>query len=429
MELLKYTLTRVAYAITNPTHAMVLIALSFIFYIQNKKTAKIEHMIMGGNTASAFELTISQMVMGILGGTIASILVVYLGVTFDINSNIYILFFISILLMIFNPRFICLSYSGAVLGILSSIFTLLSKILEMPKLNIFNISVVDLIVLVGIMHFVEGILVILDGKRGSIPVFGNRNNTIIGGFAFKRYWALPVVLLMIIGTAASNGGSQIATPNWWPILNHNVNKLFFETVILGALPIYAVVGYTASTFTRTRKEKTLFSGALISLFGLALIILSPLGKFGFIYQMVLLLFMPFAHEAISIFDRKKELKGKPIYVSNDEGIMILDVAPSSLGSEMGLKSGDMILEINDIKMINDDDMFEFMDQIPSTLWIKIKRRTGEIIELTKNRIKNGSRMGVVIVPRDIPNKKKIMKIEKSFEEILNKIKNKKNSDD
>ena len=102
MELLKYTLTRVAYAITNPTHAMVLIALSFIFYIQNKKTAKIEHMIMGGNTASAFELTISQMVMGILGGTIASILVVYLGVTFDINSNIYILFFISILLMIFN---------------------------------------------------------------------------------------------------------------------------------------------------------------------------------------------------------------------------------------------------------------------------------------------------------------------------------------
>ena len=145
--------------------------------------------------------------------------------------------------------------------------------------------------------------------------------------------------------------------------------------------------------------------------------------------MVLLLFMPFAHEAISIFDRKKELKGKPIYVSNDEGIMILDVAPSSLGSEMGLKSGDMILEINDIKMINDDDMFEFMDQIPSTLWIKIKRRTGEIIELTKNRIENGSRMGVVIVPRDIPNKKKIMKIEKSFEEILNKIKNKKNSDD
>jgi len=38
-------------------------------------------------------------------------------------------------------------------------------------------------------------------------------------------------------------------------------------------------------------------------------------------------------------------------------------------------------------------------------------------------------MGVVIVPRDFPNKKKIMKVEKSFEEILNKIKNKKDSDD
>ncbi|ARC84042.1 putative membrane protein [Clostridium argentinense CDC 2741] len=429
MELLKYTLSQVSYAIVNPTHALVLVVLSFIFYIQNKKTARIEHMIMGKSSTSAFELTVSQIVMGIFGGVIASILIVYLGVTFDINSNVYIIFMVSMILMIFNPRFICLSYSGAVLGIFSLIFALLSKMLNMPKLNIFNVNIVNLIVLVGVMHFVEGILVILDGKKGSIPVFGNRNNTIVGGFAFKRYWALPLVLLMVMGTIASNGGSQVVTPNWWPILNHNANKLLFETVVLGALPLYAVVGYNSSTFTRSKNEKTLFSGTLISIFGLALIILSPLGNFGFIYQIALLLFMPFAHEAIAVFDRKKELKGKPIYVSNDEGIMILDVAPSSLGSEMGLKSGDMILEINDIKMINDEDIFQFMEQIPSTLWIKIKRRTGEIMEFTKNRIESGSRMGVVIVPRDFPNKKKIMKVEKSFKEILNKIKNKKDSDD
>lgn len=428
MELLKYTLSKVSYAIVNPTHALALVVLSFIFYTQNKKTARIEQMIMGKNSASAFELTISQIVMGIFGGTIASILIVYLGVAFDINSNVYIIFMVSMILMIFNPRFICLSYSGAVLGIFSLIFALLSKMLNIPTLNIFNVNIVNLIALVGAMHFVEGILVILDGKRGSIPVFGNRNNTIIGGFAFKRYWALPIVL-MVMGTVASNGGSQVIAPNWWPILNHNVNKLLFETVALGLLPIYVVVGYNSSTFTRSKKEKTLFSGTLILVFGLALIILSPLGNFGFIYQMALLLFMPFAHEAIAVFDRKKELKGKPIYVSNDEGIMILDVAPSSLGSEMGLRSGDMILEINDIKMINDEDIFQFMEQIPSTLWIKIKRKTGEIMEFTKNRIESGSRMGVVIVPRDFPNKKKIMKVEKSFEEILNKIKNKKNSDD
>lgn len=428
MELLKYTLSKVSYAIVNPTHALVLVILSFIFYIQNKKTARIEQMIMGKNSASAFELTISQIVMGIFGGTIASILIVYLGVTFDINSNVYIIFMVSMSLMIFNPRFICLSYSGAVLGIFSLIFALLSKMLNMSKLNIFNVDIVNLIALVGVMHFVEGILVMLDGKRGSIPVFGNRNNTIIGGFAFKRYWALPIVL-MVMGTIASNGGSQLAVPNWWPILNHSVNKVLFETVALGLLPIYAVVGYNSSTFTRSKKEKALFSGTLISTFGLALIILSPLGNFGFIYQIALLLFMPFAHEAIAIFDRKKELKGNPIYVSNDEGIMILDVAPSSLGSEMGLRSGDMILEINDIKMINDEDIFKFMERVPSTLWIKIKRKTGEIMEFTKNRIESGSRMGVVIVPRDFPNKKKIMKVEKSFEEILNKIKNKKDSDD
>ncbi len=150
MELLKYTLSQVSYAIVNPSHALVLVALSFIFYIQNKKTARIEYMIMGKNSTSAFELTVSQIVMGIFGGVIASILIVYLGVTFDINSNVYIIFMVSMILMIFNPRFICLSYSGAVLGIFSLIFALLSKMLDMPKLNIFNVNIVNLIALVGV---------------------------------------------------------------------------------------------------------------------------------------------------------------------------------------------------------------------------------------------------------------------------------------
>lgn len=431
MKLLIYTLTQVSYAIVNPSYALVFIIIGLVFYTRNRKTATLEKLIMGENTISAFELTISQIVMGIFGGALASIIFTYLGVVFHADSNIYILFMISILLMFFNPRFVCLSYSGAILGITSIVLTLLSQFLNNPSLNVLKADTMNLLVLIGVMHIVEGVLVILDGKKGVIPVFGGRDKKIIGGFAFKRQWILPVAILMMIQATSGNfiPGEAVTTPNWWPIVNHDINKALFETMIIGALPLFAGVGYSSVTFTRTKTQKTLFSGTLIITYGAFVMLLSVFGGYNILIQLILLILVPLTHEAMLFFERYTEKTKEPLYISNEEGIRILEVAPKSIGSTMGLKSGDLILEINDIKITTDEMMFSFLEKIPNYLWMKIKRVNGQVIEINNDSARGDNKIGIVIVPRNFPSKSRIMKTEEgNFGEVLNKLRKKEDDD-
>lgn len=426
MELLKNTLSKVSYALVDPTYCTILVVLGFIFYVKNKKSSRVEYMIMGEKNISAFELTISQIVIGIFGGILASIMISFLGITFNATSNIYIIFWISIILMMLNPRFICLSYSSAVYGIISIMVSFVIKGTTGDIINIFDIDIMNLLALVGVMHFVEGILVIIDGKRGAIPVFGNRNNQIVGGFILKRFWATPIVLLMVIAASSDVTGTIIKTPEWWPILNHTQNKTLFETLAISALPIYSVIGYNAATFTKTKEKKALSSGIYILFYGLILILISPLAHLGVIMQVILLILMPTMHEGMLNIQRKKEVNDEPIYVSDSEGIMILDVAKNSFGEKIGLKSRDIILMINDIKMYTDEHIFKFMEEVPEKLSMEIKR--GKDIISINEVVKGKIRPGIVIVPREFPNKSKIVKMNKNFDEVLNKVRNREKSD-
>jgi len=97
MELLKYTLQQVSYAIVEPSYALILIMMAVVFYMKNKKTTVMERLIMGKNSSTAFELTVSQIVMGILGGVVASLILTFLGITFYYISNIYIISSVNVL--------------------------------------------------------------------------------------------------------------------------------------------------------------------------------------------------------------------------------------------------------------------------------------------------------------------------------------------
>src|SRR3712207_3700833 len=159
-------------------------------------------MIIGEKLNSTLELTVSQIVLGIIGGAVGSIMLSYLGVSFDENTSIELIFFLSILLMFIKPKYICFSYSGAVLGFISILLEMMHKMygVTIPQLRFLSIDVVALMTLVAVMHFVEGILVMIDGSRGSIPIFTKKNGEIIGGFALKRYWVMPVAIALIVNS-------------------------------------------------------------------------------------------------------------------------------------------------------------------------------------------------------------------------------------
>lgn len=429
MDIALYTLRAVAYAIIQPPLAIVLIGLAIIFYRQNKKTTVMQTMIIGESIDSPLELTLSQVVVGVFAGVIGSLMLSYVGVIFDKNSNVYIIFIISLILMMVKPRFICFSYSGALLGLISICLTAFSSVSPELK-DIINVDIVALITLIGVLHFIEGLLVMTDGKRGTIPIFTNKDGKIVGGFAFKRYWALPIAVMIITGVSTSAFGAQTQTPNWWPILKSNTAPDILKNAVISLTAVYGVIGYNAVTFTKSKAQKTIHSGLAIAIYGIILSIVAQLARFGVVGQVSAILFMPIAHDLMLKLQRSYEIKGTPKYVSDENGIMVLEVAPNSPAYQMGIKSGDLLVEVNEKKIEKEEDILNAVKNETKYIVFKVKKAKGYLEDVTYRYISDKKYLGVVFVPRGIPKDSVIVKYENNkFQNVLEKMKEKHKDDD
>ncbi len=334
---------------------------------------------------------------------------------------------VSLFFMAFKPRFICFSYSGAVLGIASLVFKYAANVLNMPQLNFINVDILTLMTLVGILHIIEGGLVMLDGSRGAIPVFTNRDDKIAGGFALKRYWALPIAILILLSSTSSDLaiGQSITTPEWWPLIKGDIMERILKNSVIASVALYGVIGYNSITFTRSKKKKTLTSGALIMSYGVLLTAVSQLAVLGVAVQFFILIFAAALHEAMLRLEKHMELTGKSKFISNEDGIMVLEVAPKSLAFRMGIESGDLILEVNNKKIEVEEEIFSLIKGGCDSLSFKIKKPSGEIKDINHSNINGSKRLGIVIVPREVPQDTAIVKVDdESFKDVLEKMKNK-----
>jgi hypothetical protein len=431
MDIARFILRGVAATITDTSFVFIMVILSLVLYNMNKKVTVMQKMIIGESLNSPIELTISQLVLGVFGGLLASIILAYSGIIFVENSVIVLLFMFSIVLMFWNPRLICFSYSGAVLGFMSIVANDFLKIQTDAATGLYsvNLDIVTLMTLVGVIHIVEGLLVMLDGSRGAVPVFANRNGRIIGGFALKRYWPIPVVLFFIFTGEIMGGGEPLREPNWWPLINSPYTAQFLATAVLSLVPLYAVLGYNSITFTKDRTEKAVVSGAGIVIYGILLSFVAQLAAYGTAFRILVVIFAPAAHEFMIRINRYFELNSKPKYDSEGDGIMILEVAPGSPAAEMGLKSGDRLIEINDRKINDENDIVDNILGPINYIWFKVRRENGEENEVNYTNLSKERRLGVVFVPKGVPKDSMIVKFEEGrFKDIFNRLKDRDEND-
>lgn len=432
MSLLVYTLRIIAGAIVTPPLAFVLVILAVILYLKNDKTVVMQKIILGGSVNSSIELTLSQLVFGIIGGTIGSIILSSLGIVFDQNSGIMYLFLISMLLMFIKPRLICFSYSGAILGAIG----ILSKLIDsfIPNLRYgttLNIDILSLMMFVGVLHVIEGLLVMIDGDRGAVPVFTNREGKILGGYALKRYWVLPIAIIIAL-TANSSISDYVVTsvqiPNWWPLIKSPSILAIIATSIISVIPFYAVLGYSSITFTRSKKEKVIVSGLHIMIYGIILTVVAQLARVGIVGEIITIIFAPIGHELMLAIQRKNEEKREPKFVSDEEGLMILEIASDSEISKLGLKNGNKIISINNKSINSEAEIYSILKESLYNVELKVKDLSGAIRDVNFKHDKN-KRIGMLLVPKSV-NKEDILSInEDSFENILDNIKNKANNED
>ncbi|WP_010234864.1 PDZ domain-containing protein [Clostridium arbusti] len=424
MNIALYVFRSISQAIITPPYIFILLILVFILYTRNKKTVIMQKMIIGEKMNSSLELTISQVVLGIFAGTIASLILSYLGIVFTSQTTVTLLFMISIILMIFGSRFICFSYSAGILALISVAIQFIEGVyhIPIPQLDFLKVDVVMIISLVAVLHIIEGLLVIIDGDRGTIPVFTNKNNRIIGGFALKRYWVMPVALMFIMNNPNISYSAQVPIQNWWPIIKFSSHDLIRDAFI-GFFAFYGMIGYNAITFTRTKKQKVISSGIGISVYGLILLLFAQIGRINLAAEFIVAIFTPLAHEIMLKIQTYIEVNGKPKYVSSDNGLMVLEVAPASPAFEMGIKSGDLLIEVNDKKIVNEQDMLDVLNTVSNFIWFKIKTVHGKLEQVDYNKMNRNKRLGIVFVPRIIPKDSVVMKLDRSsFQDTLEKAK-------
>jgi len=144
--------------ITNPIYWIMMIFIGF----QYKKLYRIEKKILGINKISFFKNLIKSSIMGLIGGFIASTIMLSLGITVNTYEFKYIIM-LALILVIVDVRFICFAYSGGIVALFSLLFNI-------PKVNISSI-----LSIVAVLHIVESILIYIDGDSFKIPLIIEKN--------------------------------------------------------------------------------------------------------------------------------------------------------------------------------------------------------------------------------------------------------------
>jgi hypothetical protein len=337
----------------------------------------------------------SSLFNGFIGGLFGSLLVVLLGITIEaytpysqgvFASGITYIWIIAILSAMIHVRYLCFSYAGGLVALISLIF-------GFP-----NVNVPGLMALVGILHLIESFLIWIDGHSFSVPIFVKKSSgKIVGGYIMNRMWPIPLVLTALafplgLGLSSISGETM---PGWWPLLKQQqafAYVMFFVPVVLG----YGDMALTQAPEQRCRK-----SAYRLAAYSLILILLSIIAARLQLFAFIAALFAPIAHEALIIWGKREEEEGKPLFDGSEDGICVLYARENSIGKEIDLEPGDRIMSINNIRMYSENQMVEFLSTYPTYIWLEVKKADGSTKTLEWQNYREGIKnLGILIVPRN-----------------------------
>lgn len=421
MDLVIYTLKSLAYIVVQPSLILMLVIVSILFYYKNKKLVGIQKLVIGCESRSALEITLAQIAFGMLFGILVSLVLMMLGITFNENSGIEYLFLLSILMTFIRPRFVCFSYSGAVLGLIGLIVKLLNGQFGF-NIKFFDIDILCLMTFVGVMHILEGFLVIIDGEKGSIPVFSNKDNKIVGGYAFSRYWLVPIAIFIAVSSMQNQGATvDLNTPAFWPILKTKYILNIIATCMLSVLPFFGVIGFSTVTFTKTKQKKIKSTGAYIIGFGIILSLIAQICRIGVVGEVITVILAPLLHEFMLRTQNVKEDKNKPLFYSEEHSICVLEVIPYSEFYDKGIVPGDRIIKLNGEYVQSEKELYNSFRSGLSVIELEVLKIDGEhkIISID---VSNKDRVKILFVPIAVKKEEVVSVGGTKFSDVLDEAK-------
>ena len=390
LAMIKLTISTVAYNIIMPGNNTAYIILLLITYTQYRRIAALEETVYGKLKTSLKNIMARSILSGLIAGVAVSIPMTLMGISFSQNVGIMYLIPISILLMFIEPRFLCFSYSGGLLSIISLIF------------GFKWINVTEVMLLVAILHLLESVLIYIDGHKDAIAVLCRRKDgSLVGGYTMQHFWPIPIALIIFMGYGPASG-EVISTPNWWPLVRPYINPSLINKAIFTAMPVCAILGYSEFTSSYTPEEKCKNSAYKLGIFSIALLLLSIISSYIYAFKFVAAIFAPAAHEFLIQHQKKLEAERKPIFCPASDGVKVLDTIPKSPAEQMKIRPGDTILSINNKPMLDENNLDEFFKEFVTYIWVEIRDRDGKVrTEEFKNFQDGIDELGIISVPRDI----------------------------
>lgn len=210
-----------------------------------------------------FKNALFDIVIGVIVGLLISMVLSYLGLSFYVDTNILILIPVAILLIMIHPRFGCFSYVVPIAFLIEGLGNLFN-------LRCYTLDYRMLIYLVGILHIIEGFLVIGFGAQHaqSVPVYENKR--LVTYKMMRHIWIVPLFFT----------------------LSHEQ----------AVLPLYALLAYGDHAKVRSARQQSLLTGLLILLFGLILFVLGRYIHPSGLQVGGIILLIPVLHEMIFVVE-------------------------------------------------------------------------------------------------------------------------------
>lgn len=364
--------------LTSPSFLLLYFLLFGLVTWQYRRLQMMSEPLLKGRKNIYVRSALVSSLLGLLGGIIGSIFLVFLGVDLA-GIGIGQLWLVAIILMLIKPRFLCFAYAAGLLSISNLLFAY-------PTLNI-----PQLMGLVAVLHLVESLLILLNGPYSPFPVYIKKAGGLRGGFNLQLFWPIPLVALISVGWVDTPGA--IITPDWWPLLQNYSQFTTDQTFAL--LPVIAMLGYGEISTTQTPYRATRKSALHLFLFSLSLLLLSMLASRYPLFLPVVALFSPLGHEMVIWMGMRTENR-TPIYVPPERGVRILDVLPGTSAQRNGLRSHDVILTLNGQPVNSFDTLQQHLLHGPKERVLEIER--GVNILTLRLSVAPNSDLGFIPVP-------------------------------
>ncbi len=354
-----------------------------LVYLQVRRRAKQKEEMFQMKREPALPVMVRTILAGLLGGMLASVLLLVLGVSVECIGLKW-LWLTALLLMIIQQRFFCFAYAGGLLAILH-IFT------GWPDLD-----VGQLLAMVAVLHATEGFLVWMTGHYHALPVYLKEpDGTITGAFFLQMTWPLPLVMLFVMmDTASSPQAGFLLFPDWWPAMGMKGsagNHLYL------LLPVLAALGYSDKAIHCRVKEKTAQSAWLLFVYSALLLGIIILTEGGGYWQLLPALFAPIGHEMVFWAGQKQEKRRKAYpYRAPEKGVGILDVRDGSPAARAGLRREDWIVSLNGEIIRNRQHFFDMTFSLPEVVMVEYQRKG--IRRQCAMRMRGQMQMGILTMP-------------------------------